>query len=162
MAYPKFIVSNEKEESISIQRVNIHTDRPDPEQKVYGQIRLQGYKTFFMLNSTEHKIDHAHTTGILTFISMINTTSESLKEIKVFICQHFSFHELSCLIELSMKKFNNLGARLIRANFTLFTIPRQTLHVFNLLDCLSTIVFLSVHWKLFNEILPMRIKIKSF
>ena len=29
--------------------------------------------------------------GILTFISIINTTSESLKESKVFIFQHFSF-----------------------------------------------------------------------
>ena len=29
--------------------------------------------------------------GILTFISMINTTSESLKVRKVFIFQHFSF-----------------------------------------------------------------------
>ena len=29
--------------------------------------------------------------GILTFISMISTTSESLKARKVFIFQHFSF-----------------------------------------------------------------------
>ena len=32
--------------------------------------------------------------GILTFISMINKTSESLKARKVFIFQHFSLHEL--------------------------------------------------------------------
>ena len=31
--------------------------------------------------------------GILTFISMINTTSKSLKARKVFILQHFSFYE---------------------------------------------------------------------
>ena len=31
--------------------------------------------------------------GILTFISMINTTSENLKARKVFIFQHFSFYE---------------------------------------------------------------------
>ena len=31
--------------------------------------------------------------GILTFISMINTTPESLKARKVFIFQYFSFHE---------------------------------------------------------------------
>ena len=31
--------------------------------------------------------------GILTFISMINTTSESLKERKVSFSQHLSFHE---------------------------------------------------------------------
>ena len=31
--------------------------------------------------------------GILAFISMINTTSESLKARKIFIFQHFSFYE---------------------------------------------------------------------
>ena len=31
--------------------------------------------------------------GILTFVSMINETSESLKARKVFIFQHFSFYE---------------------------------------------------------------------
>ena len=31
--------------------------------------------------------------GILTFISMINTTSERLKERNFFICQYFSFYE---------------------------------------------------------------------
>ena len=31
--------------------------------------------------------------GILTFISMVNTTSEKLKVIKFFICRHFSFNE---------------------------------------------------------------------
>ena len=45
---------------------------------------------FFMLNSTEHKIYHAHNVkmptivGILTFISSMNTISESLKARKVF------------------------------------------------------------------------------
>ena len=33
------------------------------------------------------------TVGILTFISMINTKSESLEARKVFIFQHFSFYE---------------------------------------------------------------------
>ena len=48
--------------------------------------------------------------GILTFISMINTTSERLKAAKhrtsEFSCQYFSFHEQlkSCSVELSMKK----------------------------------------------------------
>ena len=44
--------------------------------------------------------------GILTFISMINTTSESVKARKVFIFQHFSFYEqlVSCSVELSLKK----------------------------------------------------------
>ena len=31
--------------------------------------------------------------GILTIINMINTTSESLKAITVFVFQHFSFNE---------------------------------------------------------------------
>ena len=31
--------------------------------------------------------------GILTFISMINTTSERLKARKFFICRYFSFYE---------------------------------------------------------------------
>ena len=31
--------------------------------------------------------------GILTFISMINTTSDSQKARKVYMFQHFSFHE---------------------------------------------------------------------
>ena len=30
---------------------------------------------------------------ILTFVSIINTTSESLKDEKVFIFEHFSFYE---------------------------------------------------------------------
>ena len=33
--------------------------------------------------------------GILTFISMINTISESLKAKEVFIFQHLSFYEQS-------------------------------------------------------------------
>ena len=49
---------------------------------------FQGYN-IFMLSSTEHET----IVGILTFISMINTTSESLKARKVFIVQHFSFYE---------------------------------------------------------------------
>ena len=49
--------------------------------------------------------------GILTFISMINTTSESLKAIKIFIFQHFSFYEqlkFHDQISLAWKKFYNL------------------------------------------------------
>ena len=52
-----------------------------------------------MLNSTEHELYHAHNlkmatvVDILTFISLINTKSESLKAIKVFTFQNFSFYE---------------------------------------------------------------------
>ena len=55
----------------------------------------------FMLNSTEHKTYHAHDinikmptiVGILTFISMINTTCSRLKVRKVIIFQQFNFYE---------------------------------------------------------------------
>ena len=54
----------------------------------------RGYKTFFMLNSAEHEIYPAQTiTGILTFSSLINTTSERLKARHFFICRYFSFYE---------------------------------------------------------------------
>ena len=55
--------------------------------------------------------------GILTIISMINTTSERLKARNSFICQYFCFYEqlkfraqLSCR---ARKKFYNLGARIV-------------------------------------------------
>ena len=49
---------------------------------------------------------------ILTFISMINTTSERLKARNFFVCQNFSFYEqMKCHAKLSWawKKFYNLG-----------------------------------------------------
>ena len=52
--------------------------------------------------------------GILTFISRINTTSESLKARSFFICLKFSFYEqLKFRAQLSWtrKKVYNLGAR---------------------------------------------------
>ena len=58
-----------------------------------------GYKTFSMLNSAEHEIYPAQNVkmptivGILTFISMINTTSKILKARNFFICWYFSFYE---------------------------------------------------------------------
>ena len=51
--------------------------------------------------------------GILTFISMINTTSERLKARNFFICRYFSFYEqLKFRAQLSWawKKFYNLAA----------------------------------------------------
>ena len=42
--------------------------------------------------------------GILTFISLINT-SEFLKQEQILICQHFSIkNEILCTVQLSMKK----------------------------------------------------------
>ena len=57
-----------------------------PTMQIYSTIVNTDYKTFSMLNSAEHKIYHAHVrmptiVGILTFISMINTTSARLKAI---------------------------------------------------------------------------------
>ena len=52
-----------------------------------------------MLKSTGHEItmlmyvEMQTIAGILTFISMVNTTSERLKERKGFIFQHFIFFE---------------------------------------------------------------------
>ena len=49
--------------------------------------------------------------GILTFISRINTTFESLKARNFFISWYFSFYEqLKFRALLSMKKFYNLSA----------------------------------------------------
>ena len=66
-----------------------------------------------MLCSTEHEINHAHTVkmpiivdilnhSILTFTSMINTTSESLKARKGFSLQHFVvfMSSLNCRLDL--------------------------------------------------------------
>ena len=53
--------------------------------------------------------------GILTFISMINTTSEGLKARNFFICPDFIFYEqlkFHAQLSWAWKKFYNLGARL--------------------------------------------------
>ena len=64
--------------------------------------RPQSYKTFFILNSSEHDRYLAHK---FTFISMINTTSERLKARNFSICPYFSFYEmLKFHAQLSMKK----------------------------------------------------------
>ena len=49
--------------------------------------------------------------GILTFISMINTTSERLKARNLFICQYLSIYEQLKFCAQLRKKFYNLGAR---------------------------------------------------
>ena len=50
--------------------------------------------------------------GILTFINMINTTSDRLKALNFFICLYFSFYEqLKFVLRWVWKKFYNLGAR---------------------------------------------------
>ena len=55
------------------------------------KVRPRGYKTVFILNSAEHdiilliNIKMPTIVDILTFICMINTTSESIKAINFFI-----------------------------------------------------------------------------
>ena len=54
--------------------------------------------------------------GISTFISKINTPSESLKACEVIIFQHFDFYEqvkISCSVEMSMKKVLISGSVLL-------------------------------------------------
>ena len=74
--------------------------------------QARGYKTVFILNSAEHEIPTI--VGILIFICMINTTSESLEASNFFIfLSVFSFLrvvEISCLVELSRKKVYNPSA----------------------------------------------------
>ena len=61
--------------------------------KLVSMTWTRGYKTFFMLNSTEYKfimlinVKMPTVVGILTFISMLNANCESLKARKVGIFQ---------------------------------------------------------------------------
>ena len=67
---------------------------------LYRKLRPQGYKKI-ILTSTKHE-----NVGILTLISMINTTAENFTDRIVFIFQHFSYlaeFEIPCSSELSMK-----------------------------------------------------------
>ena len=69
--------------------------------------------------------------GILTFISMIIATSESLKARKVYIFQHLSFYEQfnfrAQLSEHEEKSFITLGPGYIH----LFNTREQSLHIEN-------------------------------
>ena len=64
-------------------------------------IRPRGNKTTSILNSVEHEIypvinvKMQTIVGILTLISMINTTSVRLKARNFFISQYFNFYEKS-------------------------------------------------------------------
>ena len=61
--------------------------------------RLRVYKTFSCSTQLSTKfillinIKMPTIVGILTFISMINATSEKLKASRFFICQYVSFYE---------------------------------------------------------------------
>ena len=56
------------------------------------------------------------TVGILSFINRINTTFEFYKQEIIVIFQYFSFLraiEISCSVELSMKKLYNLYSQTV-------------------------------------------------
>ena len=87
--------------------------------------RTRGYKTFpcstqlsrkfiLLINILLINVKMPTIVGILTFISMINTTSERLTARTIFICQYLSFYEqlkFSAQLSWAWKKFCNLGAR---------------------------------------------------
>ena len=62
------------------------TQRPGP-----GVIKLCSYST--QLSTKFILLINVKNVGILTLISMINTTSERLKARHFFICLYFSFYE---------------------------------------------------------------------
>ena len=68
----------------------------------------RGYKLFSCSTQLSAKfillinVKMPTTVGILTFISMINTTSERLKARYFFICRYFSFYEQLKFREKSM------------------------------------------------------------
>ena len=86
-------------------KLQIQSDlfRSGPEGiKLFSHLTLLGTKFILLIN-----VKILTNVGILTFISMMNTTSESFKAIKICSLQHFSFYEqlkILCSVELSMKK----------------------------------------------------------
>ena len=88
----------------------LEQDLPGPEViKLFPCLTQMNTKFILLINVKMPTI-----VGILTFISMINTTSERLKARNFFICPYFSFYkQLKFLAQLSraQKQFYNLGAR---------------------------------------------------
>ena len=79
------------------------TSRPGPEViKLFPCSTQLSTKLILLINIKMPTI-----VGILTFISMINTTSERLKALNFFICRYISFYEqlkFPCSVDLSVKK----------------------------------------------------------
>ena len=69
------------------------------EKRTLSKYRPGPEVIFFMLNSAEHEVillinvKMLTIVGNLTFISMVNATSERLKARQVFVCRYFSFSE---------------------------------------------------------------------
>ena len=85
------------------------------------QNQAQGYKTFSCSTQPSMKFIMLIIVDNLTYISMINTTSERLKAKHFFICWYFSFFEqLKFYAQLSWawKKFYNLRARFFRSSYS--------------------------------------------
>ena len=70
------------------------------------------YKTFFLLKSFIMLINDEmpKVVSILTFMSIINTTSESLKAKQSLVFYFLWAVEISCSFELTARKIYNLGA----------------------------------------------------
>ena len=64
------------------------TLRPGPEVKLFSCSIQQSMKCFLLIN-----VEMTTIVGILTFISMVNTTSERLKARNSFICRYLNFYE---------------------------------------------------------------------
>ena len=87
---------------------------PAPFCKIAANVlRLRGYKTFFMLNSAEHEIFTADEYGIVIVISReIFYALLCLGRKKKW---DLLAGQISCIVELSIKKFYNLAARCIHS-----------------------------------------------
>ena len=87
---------------------------------MYNLIRPRGYKTFFVLNSTEHgiflliNVKMPSTVGILTFMSRKNSILSLSEPEKCWISWYFHTYEhlkFHAQVSWAWKKFYNLGAR---------------------------------------------------
>ena len=100
-----FEISNSDELSMK----EIYLARPGP-----VVLNLSSYSTQLSIKFTMLiNVKMPTNVGILTFISMINTTSERLKARNFFICLYFSFYEqlkLRAQLSWAWKKFYNLLA----------------------------------------------------
>ena len=88
--------------------------RPDPEVIKPFSYSTQVSTKFILLI----KVKMSTIVGILTFISMINTTSERLKARNFLICVYFSFYEqlkFHAQLSLAWKSFITSGPCIIRA-----------------------------------------------
>ena len=75
--------------SPSVGDINIVLTAPGPEViKLFSCSTQLSTKFILLINVKMPTI-----VGILTFMRMINTTSERLKAINFFICRYFSFYE---------------------------------------------------------------------